>query len=222
MLCNFIAITVFLLFNLWSPHASAIDFKAIKWELVRSGSGIDVYRGETGLSDLYAAKGLGIIPAPIVIVTSVLLDPTRRGQWFPDLLGSHIVKTVSANERFEYMAVRTPFPLANRDFIYRGKFSYNKEVKTMEIRFASEDIPEMPETKLVRGKIIDSVFTLRERADGYTIIEHVAVMDPRGYIPNWIVNLVQANVPFNMIWNLRLQVVRPDVVARQEVLDEMK
>ncbi len=62
----------------------------------------------------------------------------------------------------------------------------------------------------------------RNQADGYTIIEHVAVMDPRGYIPNWIVNLVQTNVPFNMIWNLRLQVVRPDIVVRQEVLDQMK
>ena len=205
-----------------SVPAAAVDFQKIKWERVRSGNGIDVFRGETGQEGLYAAKGIGIVPASLNKVASALLDPDRRIEWFPDLISSFIVKVVSANERFEYMAVRTPFPLANRDFIYRGKFTYNKDTKTMEIGFASETLAEAPETEIVRGRIVGSMFTLRERFDGFTILEHVAAIDPRGYVPTWIVNLIQANVPFNMISNLRYHVAHRDIAIRQEVLDQTK
>ena len=205
-----------------SSSASALDFKNITWELVRAGDGIDVFRGETGQDGLYAAKGVGIVPASLAKVASALLDPERRVEWFPDLISSYIVKTVSPNERFEYMAVRTPFPLANRDFIYRGKFTYEKEAKTMNISFASEVLVETPETKLVRGSIVASAFTLRERSDGFTILEHVAAIDPRGYVPTWIVNLIQTNVPFNMISNLRYHVTYRNIVVRQEVIDQLK
>jgi hypothetical protein len=220
---NFGALIAALLYaSLTSSSVSAVEFKNIKWELVRAGNGIDVYRGDTGQDGLYAAKGIGVVPASLAKVASVLLDPERRVEWFPDLISSYIVKTVSPNERFEYMAVRTPFPLANRDFIYRGKFTYDRETKTMVISFASEILAETPETNLVRGRIVASAFTLRERSDGFTVLEHVAAINPRGYVPTWIVNLIQTNVPFNMISNLRFHVANRKIAVRQEVIDQMK
>src|SRR5688572_22327507 len=105
------ALLIFFL-TISSATAFAVNFQKIKWDLVRYGNGIDVFRGETGVSSLHAAKGIGIVPASLERVASVLLDPARRHEWFPDLISSHIVKHVSVTERFEYMAVRTPFPLA--------------------------------------------------------------------------------------------------------------
>lgn len=192
------------------------------WEGVRSENGIRVFRGKTDREGFYSCKAEGIVHAPLVKVASVLIDLSRRNEWFPELIEGRVVKHITPTERLEYMAVRTPFPLANRDFAYRGTFGFQRSTGTFDIHFASVEVAEIPETKLVRGRILDSSFSLRSLGPNDTMVEHVAAMDPRGSVPRWIVNLVQANVPFNTIANLRLQATKSNIVEFQDVVDLVK
>lgn len=217
----------FLLFALWMPaiaHAGdAVDFAKANWQKIREEDGIQIFRWEPPNSELFAFKGDGIIEAPLPRVATVLLDVSRRKEWVKNLIESHLVRRVSAHERIEYIALRTPPLTANRDFVYRGTAAWHPDTKQLMLSFTSVDDPAAPETKMVRGRTYDSTYTLTSLDNGRkTRFECRFLVDPRGSVAKWIVNFVQKNVPFNAIKGARQQVQRADVVESTEVQEILR
>jgi hypothetical protein len=161
-----ITILVVLIWGLSSfESANAIDFSFAKWELVKKTDGISVYKWKPVNSNLYAAKANGVIFAPLERIASVLADGTRRKEWFPELIKTRVVRHISPLLRIEYMSVRTPFPVLNRDFVYAGEVTCKGDLSYMKVRFTSLDDPDVPETDFVRGRFIESSYTLRKLSE---------------------------------------------------------
>ena len=69
----------------------------------------------------------------------------------------------------------------------------------------------------VRGSLT-STFVLTATADGKaTRVNGEVHCDPRGSLPNFVVNLVQKDWPRNTLGALRAQVAKPDIKENQAI-----
>jgi hypothetical protein len=194
------------------------DFGHADWEMIREEEGIRVFRWEPPGSDLFAFKSETVMDAPMPRILSVLVDVPRRKEWMPNLLDGHTVRVLSPFERVEYMAVKTPPLTANRDFVFHAQAEYDKAKQQTLLRFTSVTDPAAPELEdFVRGRVLDSTYTLRALPGNKTFVELRVHVDPRGSVADWIVNFVTRNTPYNTLVNVRSQVARSDVTVRDDV-----
>lgn len=101
------------------PHA---DAAAPDWEDIYSADGIDVSRKKVENNALFAFRGVGVVNAPIAKVVAVLHDISHAKDWLDQVKEVRLVKDLNANERIEYYHAAVPWPLQDRDFVYKTKF----------------------------------------------------------------------------------------------------
>ena len=147
-----------------------------------------------------------LINAGMEKVKSVLDDVANRKDWVPYLVESRVLKKYSDNEKLEYSLFDAPSPASDRDFVYYRQLLHKDATKivfTMNVR-ESELMPE--QDGVVRADLIESKYTLTALSNKQTKVELIFHADPKGLIPDWIVNIVQRVLPFRMLRNLKMVV----------------
>jgi START domain len=182
------------------------------WEKIGDDDGITVYRREIPGSPIIAFKGEGDVSASILRVASVLVDTSRATEWIDSLTEARVLKQISEDEYIEYDHVSTPFVLKDRDFVIDAKVELDPAQKRVALKIHSVTDPLAPETKYVRGELMQSSFTLTALDHGQkTHIVAEIHADPKGSVAKWIVNMFQKGWPHNTITSLREQVHKPDI-----------
>jgi hypothetical protein len=188
------------------------------WESIDDSDGIKVYRREIPGSPIVAFRGEGMIDASLTRVASVLVDEKRATEWIDSLIETHIVKAFNEFEYEEYNHIGTPFPLKDRDFVSFVKVEADKKAGAFVLKYKPYEDPQIPEKNYVRGKLIDSILSLRSQEERKrTFVEVEINCDPMGMVPKWVVNLFQRSWPRNTIDSLRKQVAKPDIHIHPEI-----
>lgn len=153
------------------------------------------------------------VPASLAKVASVLDDTPRKGEWVCNLLEAKNVRMISPTERIEYNRTSAPWPVSNRDFVFRADVKVDKATKTLTILIKSVADPAMPvdEDKAVRGELLDSSYTLTQLEDNKTRIVVEIQVDPKGSVPKWVVNWAQKGWPRKTLDGIRTQCAKADV-----------
>lgn len=175
------------------------------WHEVAHNEDVVVYRKEIAGSDLMAYRGVAVLPYPVAKVMAVLKDTPRRIEWTDKVEKAEIVKELPSGERLEYMALDAPFPVKDRDFLYKSKLEFNDKIKAAIVNFHSVDDPARPpNSDHIRGLILSGSFRLFPISNGAgTRLEADLHADPRGNVPKWIVNKVQARAPIKSLQRLK-------------------
>ena len=186
-----------------------------QWEETRNKDGIRVFKRDLPDSKLLSFKGVGIIDAPIDVVLSVILDQDRLSEWAQDRSKSRVVEWI--NEPIEYVSydrIELPWPLKDRDFVTRVKIQVDPRDSTTRVSYTSTPIKLAEVDDVVRGSLDGSYYVL-EPVDGgrRTRATGVAVADPRGAIPAWIVNAYQRGWPYDTLIAIRAQAMKADLVV---------
>ncbi len=177
-----------------------------EWTQVKEKEGIQIYTRKIAGSALVIAKGIIIIEAKPEAILKVLDNNQEHPQWIPCLQESRKLQTTSDTERLEYNLFNAPWPASNRDFIFRVKAIHSNHKGTLIYRMRSEINPLMPEQKgIVRGILHESTFKLTQLESDKTEVELLFQADPRGWIPNWIANIIQSAWPYKVLKGLRTQ-----------------
>ncbi len=185
----------FIFFSLLiSPPATGSN---ISWKEVDFDSGVRVYAGKIKGQRLVDFKGIGIIEYPMSVVASVLYDIEKGNQWIANLGSSGIVLVINPLERIDYNHQKLPWPIADRDFVFRIRTSISPDKKAMHFTLQSEkNALRPPQRGKVRGELLSSYFKLKSiENDSQTEMEMMLLVDPKGLIPKWIVNLINKNWP---------------------------
>ena len=176
------------------------------WQKIKNRHGVIVYSHEVNDSDIIKVKAEVLINAGMEKVKSVLDDVANRKDWVPYLVESRVLKKYSDNEKLEYSLFDAPSPASDRDFVYYRQLLHKDATKivfTMNVR-ESELMPE--QDGVVRADLIESKYTLTALSNKQTKVELIFHADPKGLIPDWIVNIVQRVLPFRMLRNLKMVV----------------
>lgn len=181
--------------------------RAAAWEKIDEEGGIKVFRKEVPGSPLVAFRGEGMISAPLEKLLWVLADNAHRTEWVDRLKKSVVLQTNGSYEYIVYQHFGLPFPISDRDYVYRGRASRDKNgVVTLDI--ASVTHAKAPATVGVRANLIGSRYVLTPKGADKTYVVVEIHTDPKGAIPTWLVNLIQKSWPMKTLQGLRAQVAK--------------
>ncbi len=174
-----------------------------EWQKIKDENGILVYSTAVSGSDIIKVKTVVIINAPLMRIRKILDDAPRRAQWVPYLDQSNVLKRISNTERLEYSHFAAPWLVSDRDFVYHIRLQ-RKQKNKLVFSMKSEQSPLMPEQAgIIRAKLIKSIYILTALRPQQTRVELIFQADLRGWLPDWIINIVQRYLPFLMLKNLR-------------------
>jgi hypothetical protein len=202
---------IFLLLAMSWTAAHAVDFSQAAWELDGDDHGVKVYRWTPPGSDLFAFRVEGEIDTTVPKLVQVLTDTEHRTAWAPALTETYVVRWISPVERIEYNRVRTPWPIRDRDFVIQGKAEFDGQ-GGVELRFHSIQDETIGDKGPVRGEAYDSTYKLTPIDDRKrTKLEYRMLIDPKGSLPRFIVNMYQSRFPKNLMLALQRQAHRTDL-----------
>lgn len=183
------------------------------WEFVNDDQGVKVWRRSVPGTTILAFRGETVFNAPIAKVSSVLDDTSRRMEWVHSAKVTKTVRPISQLERVEYNRTGVPWPLKDRDFVFHAAIKLDRQKQQVVVNVKSTEDPLKPEDSCcVRGEISHSTYHLTSIDGGkktHIVIE--IVVDPRGGIPNWIVNLFQKSWPRKTLLGVAKQLAKPDI-----------
>lgn len=196
-----------------NPALGRGSWQADGWELLDQDNGIDVYRKSFPGSDVKGVGGEGLVKAPIAKILWVLMDHEHKPQWIDKFQSSYTIEELSPLVDIQYAAFNMPFPVKDRDFVYRYEFSVSPEQDAVIVAVQSVEHPSAPASKTigVRGEIVKGRYILYPEGPEETRVIAEYLADPKGSLPSWVVNLVQRNWPSKTLINLRRQVGEPYV-----------
>ena len=108
-----------------------------------------------------------------------------------------------------YQAMDMPFVLSDRDVVYTFGYHFAQE----ELVFVARTLPyrRSPRSIGVRMHLVEGRWFLKSTTDGDTHLVLEILMDPKGSLPTWFVNLVQRDYPVKLLRALSKQARRSDI-----------
>jgi hypothetical protein len=184
---------------------SLVSSPAAAWEQIDEGDGVRVFRKEMPNSDLVAFRGEALLDSPIEKLLWVLGDNEHRTDWVDRLEKSVLLERISPYEYVVYQQFDLPFPISDRDYVYRGKAVRGNAGKVV-LHMQSIEHPKAPKTVGVRANLIRSKYELIPKGKQQTIVIVEIHTDPKGLIPTWLVNAIQKGWPRKTLVALGKQV----------------
>ena len=183
-------------------------FGGDSWEPLGTEAGVALARKRIG-DGVFAVRGETVIKAPIGKVASVIYDESRWTQWSDKTSEASLLHQGPGVMKTVYQAMDMPFVLSDRDVIYTFGYHYSQE----RLVFVARTLPyrRSPRTIGVRMHLVEGRWFLKPTAAGDTHLVLEILMDPKGSLPTWFVNLVQRDYPVNLLGALSKQARRADI-----------
>src|SRR5688572_27255084 len=203
---------------------------APKWEMFDEEDGIRCFRRDVSGSDVVALRGEGFVAAPIQRVASVLIDRKRSTEWIDRLARTKVLRELSETESINWNHIKTPTPLKDRDFVFKTAITTDPAKKKVIFSYHSVTDAAAPETEhYVRGHFKSGKFELtmaeRTNKDGTktkgTLVVAEVVVDPRGSVPTFLINMVQKSWPHKTVTSLRKQVAKANIKDDKRIVERL-
>lgn len=191
------------------PPKSALEKG--NWEYLETKKGIKLYRKKVGNKGLFAVRGELTINEPVDKVASAVYDESRWTEW-TKIASGKLLKLHPDNRKTVYQAFNLPFILSNRDVIYTfGVWKLPDGTTFISGKTEAGGESTGPETVGVRMKLVAGDWYMKPIAANKTRVTLEVLMDPRGSLPVWFVNIVQRDYPVRALGGLRRQTSKSDI-----------
>uniref|UniRef100_A0A6B2LIZ2 Phosphatidylcholine transfer protein n=1 Tax=Arcella intermedia TaxID=1963864 RepID=A0A6B2LIZ2_9EUKA len=160
------------------------------WDEFFNDLGVKVYR-KLKQGTQFKYRTFGVIQCPASEYFSFYKDLDNWRKWDENVDDLSIIERQTEAVDIVYWSVKFPFPLSNRDYIYRRHAKYYDSHKMWVISCRTcEHDSKKPSSKRVRVTNYKMVQVLRESDNGMcqTFIEHYD--DPQINAPSWLLNWV--------------------------------
>lgn len=166
------------------------------WELRKNEDGIKVYTKKVSTSSFDAFKAEMEIKASVQDVVKLLKDIEHYDRIFPDMAESKLLKMEGDSTQIQYTRTDVPWPVSDRDGIY--KMTFREDKKTGGVSTFARSVPDyLPEKEdAVRIQASTSSWRIYPVAEGKIHVEYEVQADPGGSIPDWLANSAVVDVPF--------------------------
>lgn len=180
---------------------------AAEWELGDKEDGITSYKKNEPGSPVTAFKGEAVIDAPLAKVAWVIRDNEHRTEWVDRLQSSRVLETTSTFSKVIYQHFGLPWPIADRDYVYEAKVSWNGDILQFDLKSTTH--AKGPKTVGVRANLIRCTYQLKPWGENRTQISVEVHTDPAGSLPAWLVNIIQRKWPIKTLSGIRKMVKKP-------------
>lgn len=212
----------------WAIVMSALGFKAIAQEEITAANskgwlqfheenGIKLFRAHKEESGLIPFRAYGIFEGKIEDYLKVLLNHKEKPNWAPKLKEVKVHRRISSNQFIFSEYYKTPWPATDREFLLKGHVQF---VAPGHIRLVAENAQE---TELKRkDHILCNVLLLnldlKKISSNKTAITFEFYGDMMGWMPIWLINIIQKKWPMRFLQGLSSYVKEGRAVVTKEYL----
>lgn len=182
---------------------------AADWELAKNKNGVVVHTREVENSPLKEFRGKVLIQASTDEALALITNPSTYTTWLHDCKSAEKLKINNKNEWYVYLLNGAPWPVSNRDVIFKANLSSDDKGTTTIQMKESSDISRPSPSGVVRIPRIRGTWMIKQIEEGKIEVVYQAHTDPGGSIPEFAANLVVVDIPYNTLLNLKNKLTKP-------------
>ncbi|MDQ3190518.1 MAG: START domain-containing protein [Bacteroidota bacterium] len=173
------------------------------WELIRKKNNIEVYSRAVEKSEIRELRAITTVDSDLSNLVAIIHDVEYYPNWVFRASKAEVLKRVSETEFYYYQVTEAPWPISNRDMIVHVKFSQNPESK--EVLVILDGVPDYIKEKpgIVRVPNFNGKWVFTPLENGTIRIIHKLFIEPKGDIPNWLVNRAAVEGPYSTLLNMK-------------------
>lgn len=185
------------------PHAN--EWKVVK---VDKSHKITAYDKRNLNQSIRSLKVEFEIDGSLTDIATVAFDYENYKKWWWEILDCRLLKKVSDTEFYYYVKYRAPFPLPPRDSINRviiEPYTKLRGYAKITLSASPKYLPTYPSIVRMPGHDMSFTFTPTAEKNIYKgLVE--GFIEPGGNPPDWAVNAVQRNAPYQTVLGLQRMV----------------
>jgi hypothetical protein len=176
------------------------------WKLHSEKDGVQVFTQPVSNSAFKAVKAVGVVETSLSRIAYVLMDVKTTKEWVYGTKVCTLLKQMTPADLIYYSEVDLPWPASNRDFIIRITLTQDPVTKVMTI--VAENMPKYITEKngIIRIQRSSGLWYITPIDADHVRVEYILQVDPGGWIPAWLVNIVASTGPYQSFIGLRKQV----------------
>ena len=200
---------------LMSPSVSVA---AEDWTLRQSDDEhhIQIYTRDIAGSDLKEFRGEMTLHSRLRPLVALIEDNAAAPQWLYHCRALELIERQSAHEKLFYMVTDAPWPVSDRDSVFRSILTQDPAsgIVTIDVQAEPDSFP--PNDDFLRIRQMRGMWQFIPRADGVVKVIYQVHAEPGGGIPAWLANSVVVDNPYQTLKQMR-EMVRQPVYQRTEI-----
>lgn len=173
------------------------------WELKKDEDGIRVSVRKVEDSPILEYKGTVTVDAKVEETTRFFEEDARMTEWFHNCTEARTLRTETPDQKTLYFVIDMPWPVQDRDLVFRRVCT--RDPATGTVVYETSALPQnYPEQEgKVRMPSMKGLWRFTPLSDGRTEIYYQQHSEVGGHIPDWLVNRLAVNIPFNSLSRFR-------------------
>lgn len=173
----------------------------LNWKADGDYEGVKIYTSENyAKNGLLPFKGVLEYNLPAEKVVIAVMDPSKKHFWAEKLKSVQMHKIIRPGHFLYSEFYRAPWPLTDRQFLVEGKVW--REGKKTIFKGVSVDNKKYFNKDHIVAHMKALQLEVIPVSENRTRLELSFICDPKGYIPNWVVNMVQRKWPATFLQQL--------------------
>lgn len=176
------------------------------WEIQKNKNGVQMYTRSIDGEEVKEFRGITRIQAPLSAFVAVFHDVAAFAEWMPSTLSARILESHGDAEHIHYIEISAPWPVRNRDAIYR--FTYSQDPRTRTVTLEMVCLPDFEPRKTGKVRIprARGMYRFQPMDNGEVEVVFQMHTEPGGGIPPWLVNWRIVDAPYQTLIRLKDQV----------------
>jgi len=167
------------------------------WRLVTDRDGIAVYMAHNDDSAIKTFRGEALVNlSDFRAFGNQVDDYAFVASWMHMISSIEELDRDSPVQRTIWVTTRLPWPVSNRDAALDLTLSQDPDSNAVIIAYEARDGLLEPRSGYVRMPQLKGMLKFEPREVGTVQMTFEVVLDPGGYIPGWIANLILRDIPF--------------------------
>ena len=161
-------------------------------------------------------RGTTTMPMSIERIAYVLDDTESKTEWVSRLKQENRLEGNPFSYRsIAYQHYNLSWPVSDRDYVIESKWSVMKDKKLPTVILSIKSIvrDSVPEIEgRVRGQLYRLVYKLEKLESNQTRVTVEIMVNPKGLLPNFMINLIQKEWPITTLRQLNAQALKGSAI----------
>ena len=166
-------------------YSSLFTLKDSTWTFEKKVDDITAYSRIKNGTYYYEFRTPFYVNSTLTKVTQVLMDINDFKNWLPNTKNSKLLKRINTNSSYGYTVTSTPWPLSERDLVFKMTKKKIDENNYHIILVGEEDYHPKQNGK-VRVKDYNAIWKIKKTKSGVHV-DYIASFDPDSNTPTWMI-----------------------------------
>lgn len=168
-----------------------------EWRLVTDRDGVRVFMAHNDDSAIKTFRGEAVIPmSDFRAIGNQVDDYEFIASWMHMISSISEIDRDSDIDRQIWVTTRLPWPVSNRDAALDLELRQEPETGAVIVAYEANDALMEPQSGYVRMPALKGMLRFTPLQPGEVHVTFEVVLDPGGYIPAWIANLILRDIPY--------------------------